>query len=499
MVIIFQKGVILLNKNPITTIGIIFAICAAVLTMHLSNISLIKSVSLARGASAQRTTGDSIKEWRGCIYDCNMIPLTDRYTADFSTPSGDVVEVFARYDDSSVAEHLLGYSYIDGSGAAGLERRFDELLKSDTSHNIRYINDATGTPRGKVYNQTNATYIHDSNIMLTIDYKIQKIAEETADKTFQSGAVVIMDTKNFEIKAMVSRPSFDPNDITSSLNSSDSPLVNKALSQYNPGSIFKIITAAAALESGTGYNLRTICHGDMLIDKKNFVCHKEDGHGDMDFASGFANSCNCYFYTLGQKCGGDSIIQTARDFGLGNSLCGNMLNDSCGTLPCRESYSPRECANLSIGQGEILLTPLQATYMTAIIANGGVASDVNIVKAVIDQNGTIVQELQNNGSKVVVSPDTANAISSMMRKCVTDGTGISANIPNISIAGKTGTAQTGWMADGTPMVHGWFCGFFPYENPQYAMTVFYENGQSGSEACIPIFTEIAEGINNMYN
>ncbi len=488
-----------MNKNGIKTIGAIFAISAVLLTVHLFNISLIKSPSLARSAASQRASGEAIKEWRGCIYDCNMIPLTDRYTSSITTPLGESIEVFARYDENSVAEHLLGYSLGDGSGAAGLECKYDEILESDISHSVRYINDATGTPIGKVYNQTNAAYIPRNNIMLTLDYKIQKIAEDTADRMLGSGAIVIMDTKSFQIKAIVSRPGFDQNNVAASMDSKSSPLVNKALAQYNGGSIFKIITSAAAMENGIKNDLKVMCQGNMMIDKKEFVCHKEDGHGEMDFEKGFANSCNCYFYTLAKKCGPDAIISTARDFGLGSALCSDVLNDSCGTLPVREIYSPRECANIAIGQGEILLTPLQATYITSIIANGGVASNVNLVQGIVDQEGNITENLLNTASRVVVSYETASSIASMMRMCVTEGTAVSANSPNLSVAGKTGTAQTGWLSDGTAMVHGWFCGFFPYENPRYAMTVFYENGQSGSESCIPIFTEIAEKINALYN
>ena len=496
---ITQRGVISLNKNGIRTIGIIFAVCGAVLSLHLFNISLIKSPSLAQNAASQRASGENIKDWRGCIYDCNMIPLTDRYTSPVTAPQGDMINVFARYDENSVAEHLLGYSLSDGSGGAGLERRYDSILKSDTSHSIRYINDATGTPTGKIYNQKNAAYIPQNNIKLTLDYKIQKIAEETADRMLKSGAIVIMDAKSYQRKARVSRPGFDQNDITASMGSAGSPLVNKALAQYNPGSIFKIITSAAAIESGIGDDIKIRCQGEMIIDKKKFVCHKDDGHGEMDFSKGFANSCNCYFYTLAQKCGGDAIINTARDFGLGSALCDDVLNDSGGILPIRELYSPRECANIAIGQGEILITPLQATYMTTIIANGGIASNVNLAHSIVDHEGNIVQNLLATGSRIVISPETASKIASMMRLCVTEGTATAANIPHLSIAGKTGTAQTGWMDDGTAMVHGWFCGFFPYENPKYAMTVFCENGQSGSEACIPIFREIAERINVLYN
>ena len=488
-----------MNKNGIKTIGAVFAVSAGLLTAHLFNLSLIKSPSLSKSAASQRASGENIKEWRGCIYDCNMIPLTDRYTSALPTPTGNSVDVFARYDETSVSEHLLGYGLGDGSGASGLESRYDHILKSDTSHSIRYINDATGAPMNKIYNQTNSSYIPRNNIMLTLDYKIQKIAEDSADRMLKSGAIVIMDTKNFQIKAMVSRPGFDQNDILSSMNSEASPLVNKALAQYNPGSIFKIITSAAAIESGVTDNAKINCTGNMIIDKKKFDCHKTDGHGMMDFQKGFASSCNCCFYTLAQKCGGDAIIKTARDFGLGNALCADVLNDSCGTLPTREIYSPRECANIAIGQGEILITPLQATYMTAIIANGGIASDVNIVSGIVDQDGNITKNLLKTGSRVVISPGTASDIASMMRLCVTEGTATGAHIPGLDVAGKTGTAQTGWFSDGSAMVHGWFCGFFPYENPRYAMTVFYENGQSGSDACIPIFREIAKKINILYN
>ncbi len=488
-----------MNKNALKYLGTIFAVAAILLSVHLFNISLIKSGALARSAANQRASGQSIKEWRGCIYDYNMIPLTDRKTANVAAITGESVEVFSRYDQSSVAKHLLGYNLGDGTGAAGLERCFDTVLQSTTDHGIRYITDATGNPINKVMGQSNSTYIAPSNIRLTLDYKIQKIAENAAEKMLDSGAIVILDTSTFDIKAMVSAPGYDQNNVVQSFDQDNSPLVNKAICPYNAGSIFKIITAATAIESNTLLKKPVKCTGETIIDGKKFVCHKDDGHGEMDFADGFANSCNCYFYVLAQNSGAQNVISTAREFGLGESICGDMLNDSTGTLPLRDKYSNRECANIAIGQGELLITPLQATYMTAVVANGGIAKKVNIADSIVDENGDIIKNLRKSGTDIVINADTAQRIASMMRLCVTDGTARDVQNGEVAIAGKTGTAQTGWISNGLPMVHGWFCGFFPYENPRYAMTVFYENGQSGSAACIPIFKEIVMEINKLYN
>ena len=313
------------------------------------------------------------------------------------------------------------------------------------------------------------------------------------------GAVVIVDTDTFDVAAMVSRPNFDQTDVEKSFGAEGSPLMNKALCAYNAGSIFKTITAAAMLENNMDKNLVFECTGVYNADGKDFLCNKTDGHGKLDFKNAYAKSCNCFFYNGGVLATGEELVQTAEKFGLGKKHLNCDIAESNGILPYRESYSLRECANLSIGQGEILVTPLQAANMMAIVANGGIGKKINLADSITDKRGAVIQNLRAEGSERIISPETAYVLGDMMREAVLEGTAQSVQNGVVAIAGKTGTAQTGWVENGEIMTHGWFCGFFPYDNPKYAMAVFAENGKSGSEACIPLFRRIVLEINEVYN
>ena len=476
----------------------VFITAISFLAVYIFYVAVIQNGNLSQMASDQRTYSQEVKRWRGCIYDCNMIPLCDRSEAKSQEVYGNTVPVTARYTSESIAGHILGYVDSQGNGIGGMEGAFDNILHTDGKSYALFVRDAVGTPIWDNFSTLNYRYAPQSNIKTTLDYKIQKIAENAASKYIKSGSIVILDTQTFDIKAMVSRPEYNQNNIADNLNDEGSPLLNKALCSYNAGSIFKIITTAAALECGI--DGEDFCGGGTIIDGVEFLCHNHDGHGQIDFKNAFAKSCNVYFYGLGQRTGGEKIIDMAQRFGLGNTLININIDQDGGTLPQREYFTQRECANISIGQGEILVTPLQAAYITAVIANDGIGKSVNIADSIVQYNGTETQNLRSDKSKVVISKSNAIQIGSMMRECVLEGTAQGVQNGIVAVAGKTGSAETGWMDnEDNPMVHGWFCGYFPYENPRYAMAVFVENGKSGSTSCIPPFREIVLSINEMYN
>ncbi len=484
-------------KN-IKILTIAFVAAISFLAVHIFNVAVIQGGKLSQMASNQRTYSEEVKRWRGCIYDYNMIPLCDRSEAESKKIYGSTVPVTARYTSDSFAKHLLGYVDSDGQGVGGIEGAFDHVLRTDGKSYASYIRDTHGNPIWDNFATKNYSYSPQNNVKTTLDYKIQKIAENAASKYIQSGAVVILDTHTFDIKAMVSRPEYNQNNIADNMDDVGSPLLNKALCSYNAGSIFKIITAAAGIDAGIDGEV--FCSGGTNIDGANFLCHKQDGHGQLNFKNAFAKSCNLFFYDLGQRAGGEKIIQMAQRFGIGSTLVNIDIGETGGLLPQREFFAQRECANISIGQGEILVTPLQAAYFTAVIANDGIAKSVNAADSVVDYNGVVLQNLRKDNSHIVIPKQHAIQIGDMMRECVLEGTAQGVQNGIVAVAGKTGSAETGWIdSEGSPMVHGWFCGYFPYQNPRYAMAVFCENGKSGSEACIPPFREIVLEINELYN
>lgn len=474
-----------------------FLIALLFVCFRVGFISVIQNNRLSQMASAQRIAQKEIKQWRGCIYDCNMIPFCDRSESRVDVYNGSV-PVVARYHDNGIARHIMGYVRSDGTGVSGIEGAFDKILTSDKKSYARYVRDAVGNAVLNNYATKNYNYIPQCNIKTTLDYKIQKIAENAATNHIKNGAVVILDIQNFDIKAMVSRPQYNQTDIASNMQDDGSPLLNKALCSYNAGSIFKIITTAAALESE--YNIDVICNGSIDIDGICFLCHKQDGHGNINFKTAFAKSCNVFFYNAGQQAGTVSIIQMAHRFGLGNKVINTPLEETSGSIPYRSNYSPRENANISIGQGEVLVTPVQAAYITAVIANDGIARSVNVADSIVGADGEVLRTIRKDKSNVVISKEIAVTIGDMMRECVLEGTAQGVQNGIVAVAGKTGSAETGWSdSNGEMMVHGWFCGFFPYENPKYAMAVFCENGKSGSASCIEPFREIVLAINDMEN
>ena len=482
----------------VKSITIIFLILLSLLCIHFFNISMIRHRELSTMASQQRSKKSDIKTWRGCIFDCNMIPLCDRSETTVKTAGGQSVPVTGRYTSDTPAKHLLGYINSEGDGVCGIEKTFNDILKTDLTSSVSYIADINGNQIHDNNLTSNYSLVPDKNIKLTLDYKIQKIAEQVADEFIPSGAIVIMDIQNFDIKAMVSRPDYNQNNITEYMQSKNSPLLNKAVCSYNAGSIFKIITSVCAIENNI--NIQNFCNGSTIINGIEFGCHQKEGHQLLDFKNAFAKSCNCYYYTVSQILGADKIIDTAKRFNLYKNFETLAIPTDKGFLPDKKFYNNADSANISIGQGEILVTPLQVAYISAVIANKGLGKTVNITDSVVDGDGNIINILRQQGSNYVISKECADKIGEMMRQCVIDGTAKELNNIPVLVAGKTGSAETGWLDEsGMPMVHGWFCGYFPYQNPKYAMVVFAENGQSGSSACIPAFKKIVLDINDLYN
>lgn len=481
-----------MHKTHIKAILIFFCILTLLLVINLFNISMLRQQSLAIPASNQRKSTKTAATYRGYIFDRNMIPLARPliYT--------DTDKENHRYSNS-LCSHTVGYVYPDGSGACGLEKVFEKELTDSTPLKITHITDAYGN---KLYetpvSATNTAYLPKSNLKTTIDFKIQKTAEEECDLYLEKGAVVILDVHSLDVLASVSRPDFDRRNVKDSIDSPHSPLVNKAVSAYNAGSIFKIITSSAMLESGYLPEAFSLCTGAYIADGKTFMCNKPEGHGFIPFKAAFAQSCNCFFYQGSIQTGGELIVKTAEKFGLGKELLNCPGEESPGHIPNRAFYTQRECANLGIGQGETLITPLQAAYMTAVIAREGMGGKVNLADSITDEKGDIIKNLRQTEDRRIISAENAKIISEMMRETVISGTARYMQDMPVAVAGKTGSAQTGWIENGETMTHGWFCGFFPYDNPKYAMVVFSENGKSGSEACVPIFRNIAIKINELY-
>lgn len=528
-------------EKRIVFLRIVLALMIFILAGRLFYIQVVKYNFYSEKAMEQRIKSFKISEKRGDIYDRNMIPFTDRdykeyvfaipkmindkkraaeilskiteissekiredlkrnkdyiryeirRDVDFSLPVGIFkLELPQRYSSNSLARHVIGYL---GDKKMGLEETFDEVLATDASDSIAVFTDGSRNDYIKGLGVKIQT-AHDKvfGVKTTLDYHIQKAVEDVLDRHRIEGAAVVLEVKTGNILAMASRPNFDQNRIEDYLKSSNEEFINKAVSGYPPGSIFKIIVAAVALESGKVSLEDTFyCSGSYDINGVVFHDFRGESHGLINIVKGFAVSCNTTFIRIGEITGAKAILDMARKFGIEKDD-GLPIPEQVGRLPKLSDTYGAGIGNLSIGQGEVLMTPLQAADIVATIANDGIRNVPRLVEAVVDEKGEEVKRFPPRESYRVLESDTAKILRYMMRQVVVDpeGTGKRAETFCKS-AGKTGSAEVNKELN---IYHAWFVGFVPYENPKYSIAVFVKNGDTGAIKAAPIFKEIAEEI-----
>ncbi len=536
---------------------VFFTILISILGIRIFYLQKYAGKKLSISANAQRISEKSIDIPRGNILDRNMIPLTNRtkeifcvikplYLREKASEIANISEVLnlefnkltreiefkkdpiivpctqfekdsldkletqgisfvhslVRYSDKSVAKHVTGYiNKIDNTGKTGIEKYFQDTLKLSSRSSVGVVTDAKNNlVVGLGYRFIEPEDSKQLNVKLTINYHIQKTAENVLKKSGLKGAVVIEDVVSGDIVAMVSKPDYDPNNIEKYLDSSNKELFNRAVASYNLGSIFKIIVLASAYENGIDPNMNYFCPGYITLGDKEFRCssYAEGGHGLISLEEAFASSCNPYFIELGIKTGRTNIINTAKKFGFGSFTGVNEhgVEESSGYLPnTKKLFTYGDIANISIGQGDILTSPLQVADMVATIANGGIKNRVNIVDSIIDSSDNTLKVVRIDKGERILSKEICDKIKYLMEKVTISGTGIKANLDEYGgAAAKTGSAETGQYINGEKIVHAWFAGYFPRLNPRYSIAVFIENGKSGGSIAAPIFEEIARDI-----
>lgn len=400
------------------------------------------------------------------------------------------VKMHERYA-SDMAAHIIGYCDDTGHGICGIEQAFDEYLYGGRV-GFRFKRDANGDVLCGIVPEV----VYEDNagsVTLTIDRRIQQIVQNAAKRHVKSGAAVVIDNANGEIRAVCSLPCFDRNDLQSCLGSSDTPFINRALCAYSSGSVFKLCTGAGALEYGnTGYH---VCTGSEKIGNVVFGCLKR--HGNMNLETAIAYSCNSYFISLGQKVGAEPLYRMAKLMGFGaqNTLCSGIA-DSSGSLNRIDDLrqNPAALANFSFGQGQVTTTPLQIASMVQCIANGGKRFVPSLVKKTVDKNGKAT-EYDCGAAVNVMSKKSADVLKRCMVAAVEYGTGKSAKPDGGVCGGKTATAQTGkYDENGAEYLQAWFAGFIEVDSGSYSIAVMAENGVTGGVSAAPVFREIANGI-----
>ena len=393
-------------------------------------------------------------------------------------------------------------------GKAGLEKYYDDILRGEKGGKEVEV-DALGQEIATLLYQKP---VPGKDLVLTIDRDLQLYGENLLFG--KKGSIIISNPNSGEILALVNRPSFSPNIFANGISSSDwqrlssdadYPLTNRSVQGvYSPGSIFKVVTAIAALEEGVTDRKRKIyCSGSFELVGQVFTCWNETGHGSLSIVDGIAHSCNIYFYTLGKDLGIERFNKYMQKFGLGEKTGIDLPAEAIGTIPSaqwkkrevNEIWFPGDTINLSIGQGYLLLTPLQVHNIITTIAMEGEVYKLHLVKKIISADGNTVEEIKPEiYKKVNFSPDTSKIIKEGLRQTILEGTGWRANIKELAVAGKTGTAQ-----NPQGETHAWFIGFAPYEDPEICITVFLENGGEGGEVAAPIARAMLEKYFNIQN
>jgi len=385
------------------------------------------------------------------------------------------------------------YSLTDWLGRAGIEKVFDERLRGEDGGRQVEVNS-----RGEIIRTLGERKpVPGKDITLSIDSDVQKIVWDTIYSNPNNLSVGVLDLQSGELIAGVSKPSYDPNIFVSGgtsgkrlnvLKDKGHPLLNRLISAgYSPGSVFKLITAMAGLQDKK-INKHTsfTCNGTFRLGGRGHVfhCWNAWGHETLDLHEAIVQSCNVYFYRLGKMVGEKSIAMMARAFGLNEKPGIELPSVFDGLVPDNDWKQERlgerwyqgETISYAIGQGFLLVSPLQVLRMMSAFANGGELSDI-----------TLLKDNQKENRKVGVSPHDIKDISRAMRDVVKTerGTGKYARVPNFLVAAKTGTAQNPHGKS-----HAWFAGFFPYENPRYAMVTMIEHGGAGGMAAGTLSREI---------
>ena len=438
------------------------------------------------------------------------------------------------YVYGALAAHLFGYVGLpteidlkqagqfnfyepDLVGKAQIELAYDSLLRGSAGQRILQRN-----AHGSIEKEEETIKPEQgANIYLTIDARIQYIAEQ-ALRVVGRGAIVVLDPNDGDILAMASVPSFDPNQFIPTISKKDweslvhdetDPLTNRALSAYAPGSIFKLCTSFAGIRAGIGDREFT-CTGGVQYGDKFMKCWVLTAtpplppHGKLHLSDAIKKSCNAFFYQYGNAAGIDQIDAVGAMLGLGQKTGLPLNNEASGVLPGpawlaanapKEHWSPGYTANVSIGQGFVLTTPVQMALVGATVANGGIYYQPRLVKKVVAQDGTILEEeptkIKNDFKKEGgFTDEQIQEVRLGMWKVVNEegGTARKARLEQNIVAGKTGTAQF-WRGHNKDN-HTWFLGFAPYEHPKYVVIVLVQGAKSGGAVAAPLAAKVLEEV-----
>jgi len=416
-----------------------------------------------------------------------------------------------------------GYRLGDWCGRTGVERLAEDHLHGNNG--FRWIEVDARQQRIQALSQpVPIPPERGDRVYLNLDLRLQQAAAR-AFPPDRNGAVVALDPRNGKIRVLFSQPGYDPNAFIEQqasivehyYSSGRKYLLNRAIAgQYPAGSTFKVIDSLAALAEGSAdASTHFSCNGAYRVGNAVFHCWKTGGHGNLDLIEALTNSCNVYFYQLALKIGSEPITRIARSLGLGQTTHISLLGEASGLIPdpawkeqagerlgLDRQWRPGDTANLAIGQGAVLVTPLQMATVIGAVANNGVSYRPEIIDRIIRSDGQVVFQSTTEVENRLTLPESVWAtLRQGLEEVVTSGTGRRAIIYPSGVmlshfpAGKTGTAQVGdrnnnGITEPEEVAHAWFIGYWPATEPELAIAVFVENGGGGGAIAAPIAREI---------
>ena len=464
----------------------IFLVCFIALISYIAYFQIFKGPNIANDSGNVRLWAKRNEVLRGTIYDRNGTELAISERIDETSQKRTYL-----YD--YLFAHPLGY--IDQTyGLSGLEENYDEVLRSSNS--------LTTSFRSLLKNMDFSTFISSLNsdeekigngIITTLDLELQRVAYNALGNN--KGAVVALNPKTGEILAMVSNPSFNPNDLASEIeranegSEADTPLLNRAIDgRYPPGSVFKTVTLSSALENIDGVASREFDdEGKITFDDgtelNNFAY---EVHGIIDLRRAYRVSSNVVFGTLAMELGNEKLKSTAESFGFNSVIEGEGLTIAESIFPTLKDYEEGNIAQSGIGQGSVLSTPMQMALVAATVGNDGILMRPKLVNTIVDKNGNTVRNIASDEIRRAIPSDVAATVRDYMKYLVDNNIYRWPAFEGTNAGGKTGTADYN-LPDGSEAIpHGWFISVAPMDDPQIAVAVIVENGESGAGSAATI-------------
>jgi peptidoglycan glycosyltransferase len=404
-----------------------------------------------------------------------------------------------RYPEGPLYGHPIGYSFVQQGGSEFEQSHNDELVGTESEF-------------GSILDQLTGRNQEGNDVVTNLDPTAQRTALEDL-KEAGFGAVVAIEPQSGRVRVLASNPPYDPNRVPEHLgrlnaNELEAPLVDRATQgQYPPGSTFKVVTAAAGLDSGTITPETTIdAPGTLDVEGKPLQNDFNQSFGPISLDTALTNSVNTWFGQLGQQVGEPTLFKYMDRFGFNATPAIDLPKEQVyksGVFSEEELLGPSDpvdLARVAIGQERLAVTPLQMAEVAAAVANGGKLMKPQIWSRVVDPDGRVVKRLEPSEYSRPIGAQTAAELTTAMEGVVSAGTGTNAAIPGIAVAGKTGTAETPYnksCGGGAEENQAWFIGFAPAKNPKIAIAATVEcTTQFGNDVAAPIFRDIAETILN---